>query len=80
MEQNKIDIRKLTEDELNNHFADIGEEKYTPEPKSGCWLWTATKVGHMGYGNFWFDGRKQLAHRVAWTIYRGQIPTYPQLV
>lgn len=39
-----------------------------------CWLWT-NAVNDKGYGTFGFDGRVQFAHRVAWQITRGPIPT-----
>lgn len=37
-----------------------------------CWLWTAATT--RGYGQFGFEGRVQLAHRVAWTLLVGPIP------
>ena len=53
------------------------DSKWTPEPNSGCWLWIAGRHT-KGYGGFGIGGRKDhvtvLAHRVAWTIYRGSIP------
>jgi hypothetical protein len=39
---------------------------------NGCWLWTGSLV--WGYGQLYFDGRPQKAHRVAWTLIRGTIP------
>lgn len=45
------------------------DAKWTPEPNTGCWLWTACVV-HSGYGNF----DREEAHRVAWRLYRGPIP------
>ena len=52
------------------------EEKFTPTPESGCWLWEATTAG--GYGKFRTspDPSKALegAHRVAWKLYNGPIP------
>lgn len=53
-------------------------EKWIPEPFSGCWLWTGgIMVG--GYGQIFirnrieggklFDG----AHRVSWKLFRGEI-------
>ena len=40
--------------------------------KSGdCWLWTATTIG-QGYGQFWFHGKLELAHRVSWQIHHGR--------
>ncbi len=37
----------------------------------GCWLWTASTRNR--YGQFWFDGRTQPAHRVAWQLTYGPI-------
>ena len=48
------------------------EEKYIPEPNSGCWLWTASVNGD-GYGQF-FVGKKVLAHRASWSMVYGDIP------
>lgn len=52
------------------------EEKFTPEPNTGCWLWTAALNGH-GYGAFTLpiSRRKVGAHRLAYELYRGPIPT-----
>ena len=54
------------------------EEKYIPEPMSGCFLWTAA-LKPNGYGMFVSDGRRsyrsrtpQYAHRSSWVLYRGQ--------
>jgi hypothetical protein len=52
------------------------EEKFIPEPNSGCWLWLAA-LSH-GYGMFGLrDGpvmRTRIASRASWMIYRGPIP------
>lgn len=57
--------------------------KYTEAPeqrfwsladKSGdCWEWKGTKKGN-GYGQFFFDGHRWIAHRAAWTFAFGEIP------
>lgn len=51
-------------------------EKVSPEPNSGCWLWTAALVT-CGYGMFAL-GRKAdgntTAHRASWALFRGAIP------
>lgn len=39
----------------------------------GHWLWTGL-VGENGYGGFQLDGKKRLAHRVAWELVNGPIP------
>jgi hypothetical protein len=47
----------------------------SPEPNSGCWLWTGTGYsGPRQYGRFSIDGTCTQAHRAAWLIYRGPIP------
>ena len=38
-----------------------------------CWLWTARK-DKDGYGNLRVEGRPQRAHRVAYTLFVGEIP------
>ena len=49
------------------------DEKWIPEPNSGCWLWTATENGN-GYGRIWAFGSLQVAHRVSWILRNGEIP------
>lgn len=55
------------------------ENKFIPEPNSGCWLWLATITGRKtrhssGYGYIKHDGWMNLAHRRSWELYRGPIP------
>ncbi|MDE2096354.1 MAG: HNH endonuclease [Patescibacteria group bacterium] len=49
------------------------EEKYIPEPNSGCWLWIGS-WGRRNYGGFRVGEFRVRAHRVSWKIYRGPIP------
>lgn len=49
------------------------EQHSTPEPMSGCWLWTGT-VRREGYGKFTHNGRAVAAHRGAWEAANGLIP------
>lgn len=37
-----------------------------------CLIWTAAKTN--GYGSTWAFGRVWRAHRLAWTLFRGEIP------
>ena len=53
---------------LEDRFA----AKYQVMP-NGCWLWTATLI-NSGYGRLWVEGRTELAHRVAYELYVGDIP------
>lgn len=41
---------------------------------SSCWPWTATKI-RKGYGRFNLKGENLLAHRVAWELSKGKIPS-----
>lgn len=49
-----------------------------PEPMSGCWLWDGY-YGHNGYGSFHLNGKQYRAHRVSYTLHRGEIPENKQL-
>lgn len=53
------------------------EEKYIPEPNTGCWLWLGA-LGGAGYGYFFTgpDRTKGMrgAHIVAYEIYKGVVP------
>ena len=49
------------------------EEKFIPEPNSGCWLWTAA-LAHPppgDYGVFKIGGRQRGAHVASWMLHRG---------
>lgn len=55
------------------------EGLFSPEPMSGCWLWTGADDGNKAagrrYGVFRFASRTAMkAHRASWTLYRGDIP------
>jgi hypothetical protein len=48
------------------------EDKFTPEPNTGCWLW----LGYLdrgGYGVFKYNNKPVLAHRVSYILYKGGI-------
>lgn len=47
--------------------------KVSPEPNSGCWLWTGTLTSD-GYGIFTWGGRRERAHRAAWKLTGRVIP------
>lgn len=55
----------------------ILEEKFIPEPNSGCWLWTASTVD--GYGRIGWKGKMQYAHRLTYELLIGPIPQGLQL-
>lgn len=45
-----------------------------PEPTSGCWIWVGCR-GRGGYGLAALNGRSISAHRLAYGMLRGPIPT-----
>jgi hypothetical protein len=47
--------------------------KVDPAPSQCCWEWTACK-NNYGYGKVWFNTKQLLAHRVAYTLAKGEIP------
>jgi hypothetical protein len=50
------------------------EQRYTPAPNSGCWLWTDATMKRGGYGQMSAFGKPRPAHRISWMLYRGEIP------
>lgn len=72
---------KLTEPERQLPDEERFWAKVSPEPCScghGCRLWTAGKQG-VGYGTFYWNGRRQLAHRVAYELVIGPVPPLHQV-
>lgn len=53
-------------------------QKISPEPNTGCWLWTGAVAGG-GYGVAWGRGRREQAHRLTYEAARGPIPSGMQL-
>lgn len=49
------------------------EEKYLPEPNTGCWLWHGARQT-AGYGRFVIKYVGHMAHRVSYELYKGPIP------
>ena len=49
------------------------ENKFIPEPNSGCWLWFGALHNKLGYGSFRYLGNTVKAHRASWLIYNGKI-------
>lgn len=51
------------------------ENKYIPEPNTGCWIWLAATGGN-GYGMIYVAKAKRncYAHRVSFTLFKGEIP------
>lgn len=47
-------------------------DRTTPEPNTGCWLWTRAYDG-PGYGRLLVGGRKTGAHRLSYEAFVGSI-------
>src|SRR5688500_2653189 len=58
----------------NHHTIVPAEDRFWPkvQKSDGCWEWTGAKQP-AGYGNFYFRGVVQLAHRVAWELANGPV-------
>lgn len=48
--------------------------RVSPEPNTGCWLWTGAASG-VGYSVIQVDGKTRTAHRVAYELHIGPIPS-----
>lgn len=46
-------------------------DRISPEPNTGCWLWMGSLNGARGYPTI---GKGQLAHRVSYQLFKGDIP------
>jgi hypothetical protein len=55
---------------IQNRFAD----KISFDIDTGCWNWTASTRNVRGYGQIKYKDKMQLAHRVSWQIFYGEIP------
>lgn len=54
-------------------FLDRFNEKWVPDPNTGCWLWTGNS-NKKGYGSLRDLERKMwLAHRASWHLFNGPI-------
>lgn len=49
------------------------EAKIERIPFAGCWIWLGSCGGH-GYGDVRRGGRNHTVHRIAHTLYKGEIP------
>jgi len=59
---------KITKDIKRRFF----EKVEIPNGKEGCWIWVGS-IGGGRYGGFLFNGKVELAHRMAWMIRYGKI-------
>lgn len=50
------------------------EERYTPEPMSGCWLWYGNLTGRDKRAFVWWNGKTRIATRVVWELLKGEVP------
>jgi hypothetical protein len=48
-------------------------ENFEAVTESGCWIWTSYLMPN-GYGQAGFEGKTQLAHRISYQLFKGQIP------
>ena len=69
------DVFCVPENEIRLRF----NAKWMPEPNSGCWIWTGS-LSNSGYARLSsfhssaLNRRFVKAHRVAWILFRGEIP------
>ena len=49
--------------------------KVTIAGPDDCWPWTGASLNEAGYGQFALNGRPHRAHRIAWALTNGPIPS-----
>ena len=50
------------------------EEKYIPEPNTGCWLFWFGTTAQMGYGRVYRSKRSIRATHVSYELFKGKVP------
>lgn len=58
---------------FSNMVAKKFNEKWIRNPRTGCWIWTASMKAR-NYGCFGFRGTNWLAHRASYVLHIGEIP------
>lgn len=48
-------------------------ERYVPDPNSGCWLWTSY-CSSGGYATIYINNKIYQAHRISYELHKGEIP------
>lgn len=58
-------------------IVELFERHFVPEPNSGCWIWIGARLpdGYGTFGSYRNVTRAGRAARVAWMLYRGEIPS-----
>ena len=67
----------------NNALQERFEEKFIPEPNSGCWIWFASNSGEedsLAYGCMKYEGKHISAHRISYELYCSEIPDGMQVL
>ena len=64
------EISKITPKDLARFWVKV-------KKTNNCWLWTANR--RDGYGQFYFNGKLESAHRLSYELFKGDIPTGLQL-
>ncbi|KKL62978.1 hypothetical protein LCGC14_2179760 [marine sediment metagenome] len=66
--------RKLAHEFRVNNVLSRFLDKISPEPNSGCWLWNGAAIP-LGYGRFAWEPCGGFAHRAAYLLFKGEIPS-----
>jgi hypothetical protein len=61
---------------MNKSLQDRFEDKFVRVPFSECWYWTASASERSSpQTNFQIGNKRHIASRVAYTLYKGEIPS-----
>lgn len=56
-----------------NSLNEYINKSYKINTKTNCWEWNKSFKSE-GYGNAWWNNKHEIAHRLSWTCYVGEIP------
>jgi HNH endonuclease len=57
---------------VNERLRSLFDDKFIPEPMSGCWIWIGAR-NTKRYGVMKWEKKTWRAHRLSWMIHRGEI-------
>lgn len=72
------EFKRSRPDQNSEHYCSLACRFWSKVDKSAgvdaCWPWTAKSKHKAGYGVISVDGKRNVSHRVAWELARGEIP------
>ena len=65
-----LDLEKIDDSFVAKGFYFYCRIRFPRDTHKGCWIWTGTR--NSGYGQLFWQGQRQMAHRFSWELYHQQ--------